>query len=297
MPTLGRDLTLGDAVAGAARRLADAGRDEAEARREAALLARWRLGWDPATWLQRQRDGAPEGFDAALEALVARRARHEPMAYITGEREFFGRPFGVTPAVLIPRPETELVVDEALQWLRTDAATASPLIVDAGTGSGCLAITLALEWPSARVVAVDRSAEALAVARENAERLGAPVRFVHGSWLEGETGVDLIVSNPPYVAERDRDALAPDVVEYEPAAALFAGPDGLDAIRALVPAAARALAPGGALLMEIGAGQNRAVADLVASSPPLAVVRIAADLQSIPRVVIAHVPLLPHHRR
>jgi release factor glutamine methyltransferase len=173
--------------------------------------------------------------------------------------------------------------------------------MDFGAGSGCLAITLALELPFERVIAVDASEAAIDVARANARALGAADRIdFHvtswSAWLHGGQPIDVIVSNPPYVPERDRSSLAPEVRDYEPAAALFAGADGLRAIRQIVTAAARVLSAGGWLVMEIGAGQDREVAELIAATPGLSLVRIAPDLQSIPRVVVAHVPLLSNRR-
>jgi release factor glutamine methyltransferase len=296
-------VTLADVVADAARTLAAAGIPADEARRDAALLARRYLGWDTAKWLVGRTEPPPDGFEPAFAGSVTRRARREPLAHITGRREFYGRTFQVTPDVLIPRQETELIVDEALTLLPLDRhQLRTTTILDAGTGSGCLAVTLALERPAVRIVAIDASAAAVAVARVNAQILGAGDRidFRVAPWpagLDTAGPVDMIVVNPPYVPERDRASLAPEVRDHEPAAALFAGEDGLDAIRALLPAAARALAPGGALVMEIGAGQAGDVAGLVAEAPPLTLTRVVADLQSIPRVVIAHVPVLPHHRR
>jgi len=200
----------------------------------------------------------------------------------------------VTPAVLIPRPETELVVEEALACvtkLRTDSANLPPpLVLDVGTGSGCIAITIALEQPPVRVVATDISDAALAVAMDNARRLDAADRGtlrhvpLMADWNEP---ADLIVSNPPYVAGADRGALPDDVVRYEPATALFGGEDGLDVIRALIPAAAAALVPGGWLVMEVGLGQADEVQRLIRDAPGLDVVRLRADLQRILRVVVA----------
>ena len=226
--------------------------------------------------------------------MIARRARAEPIAYLTGEREFFGRAFRVTPDVLIPRPETELVVEEALACLharRPDPERSRPpVVVDVGTGSGCIAITLALEYPSARVVATDISEAALAVAMDNARALDTAdrVTFRHGPLLAGwNEPVDVIVSNPPYVAVTDRGALPDDVVRYEPATALFGGEDGLDVMRALIPAAAAALVPGGWLIMEMGLGQADEVQRLIREAPDLDLVRLTSDLQRILRVVVA----------
>ena len=215
----------------------------------------------------------------------------EPVAYLLGVREFYGRPFLVTRDVLIPRPETELVVDEALAALaERGTSNVAPRLADVGTGSGCLAITLALEYLSARVAATDVSAAALAVAVENAARLGVEghIRFRRTPLLGGAAdSFDVIVSNPPYISARDAATLAPDVRDYEPELALFAGDDGLAVIRELVPAAERALTPGGWLIMEIGAGQAEGVSRLVLAAADLELVRVTPDLAGIPRVVVA----------
>ncbi|MEZ5320067.1 MAG: peptide chain release factor N(5)-glutamine methyltransferase [Vicinamibacterales bacterium] len=282
------------AWADAARRtLAARGWPDDEARRDASRLARAVLGWDAATWIAHGGDGIPPAFEAAAGALLERRLAHEPLAYLTGAREFYGRDFAVTPAVLIPRPETEGVVEEALRIAtgRTGAAAGNLAILDAGTGSGCLAITLALELPAAALVATDVSPEALGVARRNAAALGVAdrIEFLQAPLAAGlDAAVDLVVANPPYVPERDRPALAPDVVGHEPALALFAGPDGLDVIRDLVPAARHALRAGGSLVMEIGAGQAEAVEALFGRE--WHEVGIVPDLQGIPRVVVARLP-------
>ena len=271
-----------------AARLERAGLSPDDSARDAVVLARAVLGWDQARWLAHRHDSASAEFAPAFLNLLARRAAHEPLAYILGEREFFGRPFLVSRDVLIPRPETELVIDQALAWLSTAGRPAAPTIVDVGTGSGCLAIILALECPGARIVATDISPAALEVARTNAARHGVAARV---DWrhtaLAGDltAGADLIVANPPYVAERDRGSLAADVRDYEPAAALFAGPDGLDVIRPFAPAAWRALRAGGALIMEIGARQWPAVEDILRRAG-FQHVAVRADLAGIPRVVV-----------
>lgn len=272
----------------AAGRLTHAGFTAAESRTDAGVLARAILGWTTAQWLAHVQDIAPTGFATELNAAIARRARHEPVAYITGEREFYGRDFRVTPDVLIPRPETELLVDAALKLFPTpQAPSPKPVrVIDVGTGSGCLAVTLAAERPNATIVATDISAAAIAVARGNAARhqVDGRITFVEGSFFAGLPGDwDLVVSNPPYVPESDREALAPDVREFEPGLALFGGDDGLDVIRELVPAAARALKPDGALLMEIGAEQADEVRKIVEQAG-FVDVQFLADLQDIPRV-------------
>ena len=283
-------MTLADWSADAAGALERAGQAPADARRDVAVIARAILGWDTARWLLAQRDTVPANLDASAGALLSRRARHEPVAYLIGTREFYGRDFVVSPAVLIPRPETELVVEEALKAVGGRATSASLVIADIGTGSGCLAITLAAELPAASVIATDTSASALEIARRNAQAIGvlSRVRFLHRSLLDGapET-IDLIVSNPPYVRDDERESLSADVLDYEPHGALFAGADGLDVIRRLVPQAAARLASGGHLIVEIGAGQDREVAAIVAACDRLERLRIAPDLQGIPRVAVA----------
>jgi release factor glutamine methyltransferase len=289
-------LPLAAHIAAATARLEAAGLPSDEARQSAVVLAAHALGWDRASLLVGMRDSPPAPFPAAYERLVARRASREPVAYITGEREFYGRLFAVTRDVLIPRPETELLVDEALRWPRSHAGDTTsaaggprPVIVDVGTGCGCLAITLALECPGARIIATDISEPALAVARQNADRFGVldRIQFRRGSLLAAVAGpVDLVVSNPPYVPERDRAGLAPDVTEFEPGGALFAGTDGLSVVRALVPDAARTLGAHGWLVLEIGAGQSGAVGELITASG-LRIERTRPDLQGIPRILTA----------
>jgi release factor glutamine methyltransferase len=222
----------------------------------------------------------------AYQQALARRARQEPVQYITGSQEFYGRPFAVSPAVLIPRPETEHLIEAALV-LEPRPKT----ILDIGTGSGILAVTLALEIPAAAVTAVDISPDALVIARQNAETLNAPdqIRFLKSdlfSAIEQEQ-YDCIVSNPPYVATTE--PLEPQVRDYEPAAALYAGPDGLAIYRRLIPQAAEHLAPGGYLLLEIGQGQRGAIAELLIESG-YKDIRFHADLQGIARVAQAQTP-------
>jgi len=265
-----------------------AGIPSEEAGLDAELLARHVLGWDRATLLARAADEPPDGFAAAYEAVLERRGRREPVAYITGHQEFWGRDFLVGRGVLIPRPESELLVEEALDYARGRGRQEPLCIADVGTGSGCLAISLALELPQAAVHATDISADALAIARRNASRLGAPVRFHHGSMLAGVVPpVDLIVCNPPYITASDHRTLQPEVREYEPATALVGGDDGLEAVRLMLEAAGAALRPDGRLLMEIGYGQADAVRRLVADAPALVLLRIRPDLQGTPRAVVA----------
>jgi len=290
----GDRLTIADLVRQGVAALGLAGFSPDEGRRDAAVLARTLIGWDQPQWLASQRESVPPGLADAFDRAIERRAVREPVAYIVGEREFYGRPFTVTPDVLIPRPETELVVDEALRILTGPLrALDAPDVLDVGTGSGCLALTVALEQPRARVVATDISEQALEVARRNAVRLGGAatlVTFERESLVGNrENATDLVVSNPPYVAEADRTSLPRDVREFEPATALFGGPDGLDVIRGLLPTARRALRPGGWLIMEIGSDQSEAIARLTAETG-LALDHIGDDLGGRPRVITARKP-------
>jgi release factor glutamine methyltransferase len=280
-------------VDAAVHRLREAGFTADDARRDAVVIARGVLGWSLADWLSRSGEDPPSEFQQTFDPLVARRQAREPVAYLLGQKEFYGRPFRVSPDTLIPRPETEGLVDAALAWMRhhRERMTRPLRIVDVGTGTGCIAVTLARESdrePHPTIWATDISTGALDMARVNAGQLGARnIEFQHGHLLAGlPLPVDLIVSNPPYVAGRDRDTLPPDVGTFEPSQALFGGEDGLEVIRELVPAARRALAPGGALMMEIGAGQAAIVAAL-ATAHGFAQVESRSDLQGIARVIIA----------
>lgn len=273
------------AVASAAARLRDAGLLPSDAALDADVLVRHVLGWDRATLLVRRDELLPSAAAAAFEALVERRTTREPVAYLTGTREFYGRAFHVSPAVLIPRPETELIVDAVLA--RTTPAAAR-VVGDVCTGSGILAVTLACERPRVEVVATDLSAEALAVARCNADAhgVGDRIAFVEGDLLLPAPGAfDVIVANPPYVPARDAATLAPDVRTFEPGIALFGGEDGLAIVERLVVQAAARLAPGGIFVMEFGAGQQYDVAHLVTSAG-FEILQTANDLQGIPRVVV-----------
>jgi release factor glutamine methyltransferase len=217
-------------------------------------------------FLYTQHDQVPaqpvvDQFRAAVRAAAA----GTPIAYIIGAKEFFSLEFHVNAHVLIPRPETEILVERAIRLCR-DQHLANPRILDVGTGSGCIAIALAKHLPGARLAAGDCSPDALAVATANAERHAVADRidFRPGDLLDpfADATFDLVVSNPPYVAERDRDQLASTVRDHEPAAALFAGPDGLNVIRRLIAATPNHLALGGHLLLEIGHDQRPAVTDL-----------------------------------
>jgi release factor glutamine methyltransferase len=218
---------------------------------------------------------------------VARRAAREPLAYITGRREFWSLDFEVSPAVLIPRPETELLVEAACDQLR---GRAQAVVADVCTGSGCVAVAVARECPDARVLAMDVSPAALEVAKKNAVRhsVADRVLILEADLLEGVAGhFDVIVANPPYVPDVDRSSLQPEVRNYEPALALFGGSDGLDIIRRLVQQSAARLKGSGMLIFEFGIGQAQAVSDLICNTPGLTLRELRSDLQGIPRTAIA----------
>jgi release factor glutamine methyltransferase len=230
-------------------------------RLDAQLLLLHALGRPAAdrAWLlaHDDEDLAPAAVQA-FRAFCERRVEGEPVAYIVGSKEFFGLDLLVDTRVLVPRPDTETLVDWSLELL---AGKASPRVIDLGTGSGAIALAIAHRRPDAHVEAVDASTDALTVAAENARRLSLPVRFTQGRWLSASTGRhDLIVSNPPYVAEGDEHLPA---LRHEPLQALVAGPDGLDDIRVIVQQAPGCLAPGGWLVLEHGWDQAAAVRDLL----------------------------------
>jgi release factor glutamine methyltransferase len=262
-----------EAAGGAAARIADLlddatarlsaalGLEKREARLEARVLAACAWNVAPAWLIAHATDTAAPAAGTSFAALLARRLAGEPVAYLTGRREFYGRSFEVNPAVLIPRPETESLVELALERLPPGKAVS---VLDLGTGSGCIAITLALERPQACVTAVDRSHAALAVARRNAEMLNATVEFLHSDWFAALGGrrFDLIVANPPYVARNDPH-LARGDLRFEPVSALAAGSGGLDDLRTLAATAPAHLKPGGWLLLEHGWDQAEAVRGLL----------------------------------
>lgn len=232
-------------------------------RAEARRLLAHALGWSREALLREARAALDDEAIRCYQALIARRADAEPFAYLTGEREFWSLALEVTPATLIPRPESETIIELALSH-----ATRAPRILDLGTGSGCLLLALLSELPEGYGIGVDVSAEALKVAARNAARFGFDerARFVCGSWgsMLGAR-FDLVVANPPYVATRDAPSLPPDVARFEPSRALYAGPDGLAAYRALTPDLVRLLAPGGVAVLELGAGTAGSVATIAAA--------------------------------
>jgi release factor glutamine methyltransferase len=281
-------MTIHAHVSTARQRLRDAGITPTESDLDARLLAQHVLGWTTERFLIDAREPVPEGFTVEYDALVARRVTREPLAYIVGIREFWGLELEVTPDVLIPRPATELIV-EALQELFPDRSV--PLaIADVCTGCGCVAVAIAHERPTSTVRGTDISGPALEVARRNAARHGVAdrVTFAEGDLLDDVTGMfDAIVANPPYVIDRARPALQPEVRDHEPSVALFGGADGLTLVTRLVAAAPARLRSGGYLVFEFGLGQDLEVEDLIEASPELTLVGLRRDLQGIARTAIA----------
>ncbi len=214
-----------------------------------------------------------------FEQLIERRADHEPFAYIVGVREFYGLDFAVTQATLIPRPDSETLVEAALNWI--EDRVAAPTVLDLGTGSGCLLLALLHACPAATGIGIDRSPEATATAAGNAQRLGLAgrARFAVGNWTDAVQGTfDLIVCNPPYITESELANLAPDVRDFEPESALNGGSDGLSAYLRIAPALCERLADGGAAFFEIGAGQADAVR-AICTTAGLALASTAKDLE------------------
>jgi release factor glutamine methyltransferase len=281
-------VTIHARVAAARERLRAAGLSSNEADLDARLLAQHVLGWQTAQFLSSGTDHEPAGFLEAFDGLIARRAAREPVSYIIGRREFWGLSFEVSRDVLIPRHETELIVEIALELF--PAKDMAPAIVDACTGSGIVAVALAVERPNARIVATDISSTAIEVARRNAARLGVAERvtFVCGDLLDPITApVDLITCNPPYVPEVSRPGLQPEVREHEPAVALFGGRDGLRLVARTVAAAPPRLCRGGYLVFEFGCGQDVEIEALVEAQPDLELVELRRDLQGIARTCVA----------
>jgi release factor glutamine methyltransferase len=227
----------------------------------------------------------------AYQSLLDRRARREPVAYLTGHKEFYALDFYVTPHVLIPRPETELLVDRAIQYIETLSTSAT--IADVGTGSGAIAVTLALHLPQAQIIATDTSPAALVVARRNAARHGVASRVfpIQADLLAPlSQRLDLIVANPPYLNRDELCTASPEVAYWEPRAALDGGPDGLAIIRRLLAMASHRLASGAALLVEIGASQGYGVLELACRHFPGASVEIVQDYANRDRLLFVQYP-------
>ena len=262
----------------------------------AELLLMHVLGRDRA-WLYAHPEHALTSDDLSrYDEMIERRAQGVPVQYLTGRQEFWGLDFEVNPSVLIPRPETEHLIEVALE--RMAARRLEPLrVADVGTGSGCIAVALARELPQARIVATDVSAAALEVARRNAARHGVAERieFAQMNWLESYLSTagaeaaqfDLIVSNPPYIGRAEAGELPREVRDHEPAQALFCGPAGFDAYPPLMAQAAKLLGHGGVFVVELGYGSAEHVRSLMAAQPGWAHVSITNDLAGIPRVLAA----------
>jgi release factor glutamine methyltransferase len=260
---------------------------------DARLLLCHAAGLTHEATIARASDALSPTARARLDAALARRLKREPIARITGEREFYGRRFIVAPHVLDPRPDTETLIEAALGFVERNGLRSAALnLLDLGTGTGCILLTLLAELPHARGLATDISEDALRVAAANAERLGLSARaaFASADWLDGADGeFDLILSNPPYIPARMIGELADDVALYDPRLALDGGADGLDAYRRIAARAREALAPGGRLILEVGEGQADPVTEILqrAGLIPDQNEPIRSDLAGIPRVVLA----------
>lgn len=270
----------------AASQLAEDEHLRASANRDAELLLLHTLQISRAILLAYPDREVPSEQQTLYHSLILRRLRHEPVQYILGQQEFYGLNFCVTPAVLIPRPETEHLVEAVLKMTPSNAHAK---LVDVGTGSGAIAVALAFNLPHAEITALDISSDALGVAAGNARehKVEDRIRFLQSdllSTVSEEGGFDAIVSNPPYIPETDRPTLHPQVREHEPATALFAGETGLDIYRRLIPQAYKALKQNGLLALEIGYGQEAALTELLDGWKNVSFVN---DLQGIPRVALA----------
>jgi len=253
-------------------------------RLDAEVLLAHTLRCDRSRLYAHPRAPLPAEASRTFSAFIRRRAAHEPVAHLLGEREFFGLPFFVSPAVLIPRPETELLVEHVLARVSPSAR-----IVDVGTGSGCIAVSLAVQLPSARLFATDISAAALAVARKNIARHNVEARVspVQADLLTGLRGqFDAIVSNPPYIAPAERSTLPPDVREFEPPQALFSENEGLAHLIRLLKDVPSLLSPGGMVFLEFGAAQGAAVLSAAKQMHPAASFSIVQDLGGRDRLLV-----------
>ncbi len=282
-------VTVGSALADAEIRLAAAG--VASPGFDAAVLLGRLLGVDRGGLAVRRRDPLDPVVAERLFDAIRRRAAREPLQHITGEQEFHGRPFKVDRRGLVPRPETEGIVDAVARLDPVDGS----VVADLGTGSGCIAVTLAIEHPGLQVVALDSSAEALELARGNARFHGVADRIdfrlsdFTAPPAEWCSRISLVVSNPPYVSEAEWATLEPEVRDHEPRRALVGGVSGYEAYEALGPPALRLLRPGGYLILELGMGQERLVAELM-NRAGFVTVRVDLDLRGIPRILVARKP-------
>jgi release factor glutamine methyltransferase len=278
--------TVASARAWAIQKLKEAG--EQSPALSADLLIASVLGWDRVRVLSHTEESISQELWNRLRESVQRRVKGEPLQYLTGVQEFYGLAFHVEPGVLIPRPETEILVEKAIQLMGSRPNGAR--FADIGTGSGCIAVSVAHEAPSATGWAVDLSASALQIAQANAVRhcVNERILLIRSNLFEcfpRNPFFDFVLCNPPYVALKDYDSLAPEVRDHEPSLALFGGETGMDLYRALIPEVPSRLVPGGYLLLELGAGQDREIRPLVENAG-LSVETILNDLQGIPRCLV-----------
>lgn len=256
---------------------------------DAELLLRHVLEFDRGQLYRRLTEPLDTHFEKSYSALLERRAAHEPTPYVLERKEFFGLSFEVTPDAVIPRPETEALVEEAIAFVRDRSVGRAVVIADVGTGCGAIAVSLAYLLPSAQIVAVDISGDALALARRNAERhpSAQPIRFLEGTLLEPIDGtLDLIVANLPYIPTADWAQLPPEIREREPREGLDGGPDGLREIARLLAKAPEYFSEGGSLILEIGDQQTQAATSLALEAFPDGRVRIEKDLAGLDRVLV-----------
>jgi release factor glutamine methyltransferase len=255
---------------------------------DAELLLRHVLHFDRGQLYRRLTEPLDE-FETAYRKLLARREGHEPVPYILGRKQFFGLDFEVSPAAIIPRPETEMLVEEAIAFARDRPADQGVVIADIGTGCGAIAVTLAHLLPTARLIAVDQSADALALAQRNADlhRAIQPIKFLEGDLLGPlDSPVDLVVANLPYIPTGEWETLPPEIRDREPRQGLDGGPDGLRELRRLLAVAPGHLAEFGALVLEIGQSHGDAVAELAEKAFPDADIRIEPDLAGLDRMIV-----------
>ena len=288
-PRCGSEITVATSLRATRDRLVAAGIDPDEATLESRVLHQTALGLSAAQLLARLDQPLGAEIQTTIQRMLDRRLTREPLAYIVGHREFYGLELRVDRRALIPRPETELLVEAAVALTRR-LNLARPTIADVGTGSGAIAVALARQILAARVIAIDRSVDAVALAAKNVRlhQLEGRVSLVVGDLLAPvRSRFDVIVANLPYVPDADLPSLEPEVRDFEPRLALAGGPDGLDLYRRLLDQARSRLRRPGALAFEIGAGQSEVARDLVVASLPNATVDVISDYAGIPRIVTA----------
>ena len=281
-------MTVLEHIGAATKRLVQAGLTSQLAAIDAEMLARHVLRWNRTTYLLNRSEKASIYFKKNYEFALCRRERREPVSLITGYKEFWDLEFEVTSDVLIPRPETEIIIEEVLALINNPLTTTFN-IVDVGTGSGCIVITLACQLPTAKLTATDISESAIAIAQRNAERHGVinRISWIRAALLDGITDKqNLIVANLPYIPASKVSHLPPEIREFEPLIALVGGEDGLDVIRGLISSAMQRLVLGGHLIIEFGEGQSQSILTLVSKQPGLSVACIRKDFQGIPRVAV-----------